>query len=150
MPQRDLKSNISVVHLGNLTLSGVTPAASSWVDTRGYDSCVLIAVNNTVTDAGTASGFSFVVQDSDTTAAADAVAVADAELNGLESALTVTSDAADNAIAGLIGYVGNARYARLQATGTTNTAADVSVIAILTKAHLTGTMSGVGTAVAAT
>lgn len=150
MPQRDLRHNIQVVHLGNLTLSGATPAASSWVDTRGFDSCVFVAVNNTVTDAGTAAGFSFEVQDSDSTAATAATAVANAELNGLESDLTVTSDSADNAIAGIIGYVGDARYARLEATGTTGTDADVSVVAILHKGARMDTDSGVGTAVAAT
>ena len=45
MPQRDLKNNIAVVHLGNLSLSGATPASSDWVDTKEYDSVVLIAVN---------------------------------------------------------------------------------------------------------
>lgn len=150
MPQQDLKNNIAVVHLGNLALSGTTPAASSWVDTRGYDTCTFVVVNNTVTDAGTASGFSFEVQDSDSTAGSSAEAVADTELLGLEADLTVTSDAADNAIAGLIGYVGDARYARLRATGTTNTDADVSVIAILSHGHLMPTMAGVQTAVSAT
>lgn len=150
MPQRDMKNNVQVVHLGNLALSGTTPAASAWVDTRGFDTCTFIVVNNTVTDAGTASGYSFTVQDANDTAASSAVAVDDAELIGLESALTVTSDAADDAIAGTIGYVGDARYVRLNAVGTTNTSADVSVLAILTKAHLTPEMSGVGTSVAAT
>lgn len=150
MPQRDFKNNVQVVHLGNLTLSGTTPAATDWVDTRGFDSCTFVAVSNTVTDAGTAAGFSFEVQDADDTAAASAAAVADAELIGLESALTVTSDAADDAIAGTIGYVGDARYARLEATGTTLTNADVSVIAILERGPRMPSSSGVGTSVAAT
>lgn len=150
MPQRDMKNNMQVVHLGNLTLSGVTPASSSWVDTRGWDACTFVVVNNTITDAGTASGYSMVVQDSDTTAAADADAVADAELVGLESALTVTSDAADNSVAGTIGYVGDARYARITVTGTTGTGADVTVLAILEKGARVPTEAGVGAAVAAT
>lgn len=150
MPQRDMKNNMQVVHLGNLSLSGTTPAASDWVDTRGYDTCTLIAVNNTVTDAGTASGYSFVVQDNDDTTAAGAAAVADDELLGLESALTVTADGDDDAVAGIIGYVGDARYVRIEATGTTGTNADVSVIAILTKAARLNDMAGTGTSVAAT
>jgi len=150
MPQQDLKNNISVVHLGNLSLSGTTPDASDWVDTRGYDSCTLVAINNTVGDAGTAAGYSFVVQEGDDTTAAGASAVADAELIGLESALTVTADDADHAIAGYIGYVGNSRYVRLNVTGTTGTDADVSVIAILGHVSRRPSMSTTGTSVAAT
>lgn len=150
MPQREMKNNMQVVHLGNLTLSGTTPASSAWVDTRGWDTCTFVIVNNTVTDAGTASGYSFVVSDSDTTVGASAVAVDDTELEGLESALTVTSDSADNSIAGTIGYKGDARYARVTATGTTGTNADVSVMAILTMGSRVPTDAGVGTSVAAT
>lgn len=150
MPQRDLKNNIQVVHLGNLSLSGATPAASDWVDTKGFDTCTFVAVNNTITDAGTASGYSFEVQENDDTTDAGATAVADAELLGSESDLTVTSDGADDALAGIIGYVGNARYARLEGTGTTGTNADVSVIAILSNGAQMPTNSGVGTSVAAT
>ena len=131
MANRDGKNGLQIVHLGNLTLSGVTPAASDWVDTKGFDKVTFIPINNTVTDAGTASGYSFEVQESDLTTAASATAVGDTELVGLESALTVTVDGDDNTVAGTIGYVGNARYVRVRATGTTNTAADVSIIAVL-------------------
>lgn len=131
MAQRDGKNGMQIVHLGNLTLSGTTAAASDWVDTKGFNKVTFVPINNTVTDAGTASGYSFEVQESDTTAAADATAVADAELVGLESALTVTADGDDDTAAGSIGYVGNARYVRVRATGTTGTDADVSVVAIL-------------------
>ena len=149
MPYRDSKNHLQVVHLGNLTLSGVTPAASDWVDMRGFDSCTFIAVVNTVTDAGTASGFSMEVQDNSDTTAAGAAAVPDAELLGLESALTVTSDAADDSVPATIGYVGNERYARVNVTGTTLTDADVSVIAVLSRAAQQPP-SDVGTSVAAT
>jgi len=150
MPQRDMKNNMQVVHLGNLSLSGATPAASDWVDTKGFDTCTFVAVNNTVTDAGTASGFSFEVQEGDDTTAAGAAAVADAELLGAESALTVTADGDDDAIAGTIGYVGNSRYARVVATGTTGTDADVSIVAVLTMGARMDLDAGVGTSVAAT
>ena len=130
MPQRDGKSELQLIHLGNLALSGTTPAASAWVDTREFDKVTLVPVVNTVTDAGTVAGFSFEVQESNTTAAADATAVADAELLGSEADLTVTSDDADNTIAGGIGYLGTKRYVRIVATGTTGTNADVSVVAV--------------------
>jgi hypothetical protein len=150
MPQREMKNNTQVVHCGNLSLSGATPAASDWVDTRDFDSCLFVLVNNTVTDAGTAAGFSFEVQEGDDTTDAGASAVADAQLEGLESALDVTDDAADNAIAGTIAYLGSERYARIEATGTTGTDADISVIAILQHGHSMPDDAGVGTAVAAT
>ena len=149
MSQRDGKNSMQVTHLGNLTLSGTTPAASAWVDTREFNEVTLFPVINTVTDAGTAAGFSFEVQESDTTAASAATAVADAELVGLESALTVTSDSADNSVSGGIGYIGSKRYVRLVATGTTGTDADVSVIAS-TGAASYEPRAFVGTSVAAT
>lgn len=149
MAQRDGKNELQLVHLGNLTLSGTSPAASAWVDTRGFDKVTLVPVANTITDAGTADGFSFEVQESDTTAAADATAVADAALIGTEAALTVTSDTADNSVAGGIGYVGSQRYVRIVATGTTGTDADVSVVAVLGDASYEP-RAFVGTSVAAT
>jgi len=147
---RDFKNNVQVVHLGNVTLSGTTPAASDWVDMRGWDSCLFIPVSNTITDAGTASGFSAEVQEGDDSTAAGASAVADGDLNGLETALTETADDADNSIAGIIGYRGNSRYARVNYTGTTGTDADVSVIAVLYNGHRVPDASPVGTSVAAT
>ena len=149
MPQRDMKNSMQVVHCGNLTLSGTTPASSDWVDTRGFDSCTFLLVNNTVTDAGTAAGFTTEVQDGDDTTDAGAVAVVNAQLTDLETDLTVTLDTADDDIAGAIGYLGAKRYARLDVTGTTGTDADCSVIAILMKAA-TAPPTSVGTALAAT
>lgn len=115
------------------TLSGVTPAKGNIVDMQGWNSLDFHVQTGTVTDAGTSSGFSFEVQESDTTADADFAAVADADLIGLESALTVTSDDDDNVAVGKIGYRGEKRYVRIVATGTTGTDATVSVSA--TKGH---------------
>ena len=146
---RDMLRNKQVVHLGNLTLSGSTPAASAWVDMRGFDACTIVMINNTITDAGDADGFTATAQHSDTTAAADAAAiVADDSVDG-SVAIQVTADDADDAIAGGIGYKGNSRYLRLNAVGTTGTNADVSVVAVLNKPHRAAT-TFVGTAVAAT
>ena len=150
MPQRDLKNNIQVVHLNEMTLSGVTPEATDWVDTRGFDSCTFVAVTGVVTDAGTAAGIVFEVQDSDLTTAASAVAVNDLELIGLESALSILADTDDTIISGTIGYKGDARYARLNATGSTLTDAIVIVIAILHNGDRMPSNEGVGTSVAAT
>lgn len=150
MSQRDGKSKLQLVHLGNLALSGTTPAASAWIDTRDFEEVTLVPIANTVTDAGTAlGGFTFEVQESNTTAAADATAVADLELTDLEATLQVTSDSADNTVVGGIGYLGSKRYVRLVATGTTGTDADVSVVAIASRATYEP-RAFVGSSVAAT
>lgn len=146
---RDMLRNKQVVHLGNLSLSGTTPAASAWVDVRGFDACTLVLVNNTITDAGTADGFTATVQHSDTTAAADAAAIVAADSVNGSIDIDVTSDTADDSVAGGIGYRGNKRYVRMNVVGTTGTNADVSVVAVLNKPHRAAT-TFVGTKVAAT
>lgn len=146
---RDMISNKQMVHLGNLALSGTTPAASSYVDLKGFDACTIVVVNNTITDAGTTSGFTATLQESADTTAAAASTVATSDTVGGANTITVTSDSADNAIAGAIGYKGNERYVGISVTGTTGTDADVSVFAILNKPHRAPTTFA-GTAVART
>jgi len=151
MAQRDLINSLEVVHLTNLTLSGTTPASSDWVDTRDCNSVTFMVVTNTVTDAGTAAGFSFAMQENDDTTGAGATAVASTDIVGANSDLTVTSDSADDSIPGIVGYVGRRRYVRLTATGTTGTDADVSVVAIKHRLNLRNQgRTLVGTSVAAT
>jgi hypothetical protein len=127
MAQFDMRNNAEFGLGLSATLSGATPAAGDWIDMQGWEALTFSVSTGTVTDAGTTSGFSFEVQESDTTAAADATAVADADLVGLESALTVTADDDDNKLIGSIGYVGSKRYVRIVATGTTGTDAAVTV-----------------------
>lgn len=147
---RDNKNSLQLVHMGApLTLSGTTPQASAWVDLQGFDSCTLLVMTGTVTDAGTASGIVCEVQESDLTTAVSATAVADAELLGAESALSILLDTDDNKIISAIGYVGNARYVRVNYTGSTLTDAIVRTVAILGHAH-TAPPTLVGTSVAAT
>lgn len=124
-------NNKQIVHLGNVAISGTTPAVSAYVDRRGFESCTLVVINNTVTDAGAAAGYTVTLQESaDTTGAgAGAVAAGDA-VNGTVT-IAVTSDSADNAIAGSMGYIGDERYVGITVTGTTGSNADISVIAIL-------------------
>lgn len=149
MSMRDMINNVQVVHLGNLTLSGTTPAASSWVDLQGFNACTLLLVANTVTDAGDANGFTATMQHGDTTAAASAAAVTASDVVGDTFTVQVTSDGADNTLAGGIGYNGNSRYVRFNVVGTTGTDADVSVLAVLGDPAYAATTL-IGTAVAAT
>ena len=149
MPQRDGKSSTEVVHLGNLTLSGTTPASSAWVDTKEFDEVTLVLVVNTVTDAGTAAGFTTEMQEGEDSTDAGASAVVDAQMIGLETDLTVTSDTADDTNGGGLGYIGSQRYVRFDVTGTTGTAADVSVLAICRRGSA-ATRTFIGTSVAST
>lgn len=112
------------------TLSGTTKAEGDWIDMQGWQSVTFSVGTGTVTDAGTASGFSFQVEEGDDTTDAGATAVADADLVGSESDLTVTSDADDDKMIGSIGYIGSKRYVRMTAVGTTGTNAVVNVHAV--------------------
>lgn len=123
------------------TLSGTTKSEGAWIDMQGWDALTFTVSTGVVTDAGTASGFSFQVEESDTTADADATAVADADLIGTEAALTVTDDLADEEFIGTIGYRGNKRYVRMTAVGTTGTAAVVACHAIKRRGLVEGTAS---------
>lgn len=146
---RDLISNMSTVDLTTDTLSGVTPNASAWVDTRGFGAAAIEVLTGVVTDAGTAEGFTGTLQHSDTTADSDAVNVTAAETTNGTTAITVTDDAADNIVAGVLGYNGTKRYVRVNYVGTTGTDAVVRTVARLGKPHKAPT-TYVGASVAAT
>ena len=142
MPNRDNLSNLQMVHLGALTLSGTTPSASAWVDCREFDSATLVLTTGAVTDAGTVDGFTAQLQEGADTTAAGAVDISGATI-------AVTSDTDDNKVIGAVRYSGIERYARLNITGTTGTNAVVSVYAILGNPGVAPT-TFVGTSVAAT
>lgn len=139
MAHFDMRNNAEYGLALSATLSGTTKAEGDWIDMQGWEACTFSVSTGTVTDAGTAAGFSFQVEESDTTADADATAVADADLIGLESELTVISDTADNDFIGTIGYRGSKRYVRMTAVGTTATAAVVTVHARKDKGASMGT-----------
>ena len=121
MAQFDMRNNAEYGLALSATLSGVTPAAGNWIDMQGWEAVTFSVSTGTVTDAGTTAGFSFQVEEGDDTTDAGATAVADADLIGLESALTVTADTDDNKLVGSIGYRGSKRYVRMTAVGTTGT-----------------------------
>jgi hypothetical protein len=146
---RDMLSNKQVVLLGTVTLSGTTPGATSWVDTRGFDAVTLMLATDTVTDAGATAGFTFTVQHSDTTVAGDAAAIVAADSVNGTIALSVTADGDDNKLIGGIGYKGSKRYVRMNGVGTTGTDATVKVYGILNVPHRAAT-TFVGSNVAAT
>ena len=128
MAMFDTRNNAEYAMALSATLSGTTPSAGGAIDMQGWEALTLIVSTGTVTDAGTASGFAFEVQESDTQDSGY-TAVADGDLIGTETALTVTAEAAANTLVGSIGYRGNKRYVRVVATGTTGTDAVVTVTA---------------------
>lgn len=146
---RDLISNMVTVDMSTDTLSGTTPNASAWLDTKGYSAAAIEVMTGVVTDAGTVEGFTATMQHSDTTAAVDAVDVTADETTDGNISVTVTLDTADNVIAGVIGYNGNKRYIRVNYVGTTLTDAVVRTIGRLGKPHKAPT-TYIGTSVAAT
>lgn len=135
---RDMLSNITLVRGAVQTLSGTTANNSALFDIRGYDAATFYVETGTVTDAGTAAGFTVKLQHSDTTVAVDFVDVPTDELlanSDGNKTITVTSDADDDVLKSGIGYAGNKRYVRAVATGTTATAAEIQILAVLGKPH---------------
>lgn len=130
MAQFDTRNGCEYAMALAAVLSGTTKAEGDWIDMQGFESLTFTVATGVVTDAGTASGFSFQVEEGDDTTDAGATAVADADLIGLESALTVTDDSDDGVLVGTIGYRGLKRYVRMTAVGTTGTDAAVNVHAI--------------------
>jgi len=129
MAQKDIYSDIAY-QLGIVaTLSGTTPGTALSVDLLGFQACTFAVFTGTVTDAGTAAGITWELQESDDNSAF--TAVADADLIGLESDLAITDDADDNKFIGKLGYIGASRYLRLIPTGTTGTDATVVATASL-------------------
>ena len=129
----DMRSETTTAFGISATLSGVTPSAGNIVDLTDYQAATFLYQTGAVTDAGAAGGFTVEVQHSDTTAAADFAAVADADLVGEESDLAVTADDVDSVAVGSIGYIGSKRYVRVVVTGTTNTDAVVNGVWALQK-----------------
>ena len=146
---RDSKRNTQVVHLGVLALSGTATIDSAWVDMRGFDKCTIFIANDTITDAGDGSGFTSQLVhsvDADDSNTEDCVA---ADTPDGVITVTTTSDADDDMISGGMGYVGSRRFVGVNLTGTTASAGDVNVFAILSGAHVKPT-TFVGTEVART
>ena len=117
----DMRSETTTAFGISATLSGATPAAGNIVDVTDYQAATFLFQTGAIADAGDAAGFVVEVQESDNTDAAAFTAVADADLVGLETDLTVTADGTDSVAVGSIGYIGNKRYVRVVVTGSTGT-----------------------------
>lgn len=150
----DIISEINLTHAAAQTLAGTTPNSSALIDMQGYEGLAVYVLTNTVTDAGTASGFTSVIQHSDTTAAASFVDCTAAQLipnSAGGTTLTVTSDTDDNVLVGGVGYRGGKRYVRVTTTGTSLTDAVVRVVFVRSKnASASAPLATTGSTTAAT
>lgn len=128
MSKRDYLNGCALATGGVATLSGVTPFESNIVDAKHCLGLTASLITGTVTDAGTASGFTMKLQESDTTADGDFTDVAAVDMVNGTQTLTVTADGDDDIGVGMLGYLGTSRYVRAVVTGTTNTNATVAVV----------------------
>jgi hypothetical protein len=130
MASFDILSGLNYTIGAVQTLSGTTPNNSALIDMRGWEGLTVLVDTGTVTDAGTAAGFTMKLQHSNTTVTGDFVDVTAADLlpAGGTTTVTVTTDAANNLLAGAIGYTGNLRYVRAVFTGTSGTNATVQPV----------------------
>lgn len=126
MHKMDMRSETTTAFGISATLSGATPSKGNIVDVTDYAAATFLYQTGAVTDAGAAAGFVVEIQESDTTADADFTAVADADLVGAETDLTVTVDSTDSVAIGSIGYIGTKKYVRAVVTGSTGTDAVVN------------------------
>jgi len=150
----DIIAELNLTQAAIQTLSGTTPNASALIDMQGYEGLSIYLLTNTVTDAGTAAGFTAVVQHSDTTAAAAFVDCTAAQLvpnSAGATTLTVLNDTDDDLLVGGVGYRGGKRYVRVNITGTTATAAVVRVLFVRGKnASTSAPLATTGSTTAAT
>jgi hypothetical protein len=140
----------SLVHMGKVTLNGAAAVASSLVDMQGYNALDIALVTGTITDAGTASGYTVKMQESDSTLGTSFTDVVAADAIGGVVSVTNAVDADDDKLIGRLGYVGRKRYVRLVATGTAGSAGDLHPVARIARSSLSRPNVAIGAAVAAT
>ena len=138
---RDLHNNIHAVPLFApiaAQTNSSTARVSAIIDTLGYDSCELILINGTNTDA--TATFAVLVEDGDDSDLVDdGAAVADADLVGTE--LLAAFAFGDDVECRKIGYIGPKRYVRVTVTPTSNDSGDwfMAGVAILGHPHIAPT-----------
>jgi len=129
---KDFHKNIKVVHTITPAAVGTTGIAggklSPVVDRQGYDSVEFVAMSGA--SASVADTIVPIVYEGDTTGGSF-TSVADADLIGSETALTLTAAKSKS-----IGYRGNKRYLKLRLYGVGTATAIVAAAAILARPHL--------------
>jgi hypothetical protein len=121
MASKDLMNHIHTVALIPPAVgitNANTAAVSSIIDTSGYESCTLVLVTGTETDAD--ATFTVSVEHGDVSNLSDTAAPASTDLVGT-TALASFTFAGDN-VTRKIGYIGSKRYVRLTVTPAANDA----------------------------
>ncbi|WP_287181245.1 hypothetical protein [Mesorhizobium sp.] len=133
MAIRDLMNNIHTVPLivPVAARTDNTAIVSSIIDTLGYESCTLVLVTGTNTDAD--ATFTVLVEDGDNSSLTDNAAVADAQLLGTEALAGFTF--ADDNECRKIGYVGSKRYVRMTVTPANNAAGNIFLAGVAVLGH---------------
>jgi hypothetical protein len=109
-----------------------TPIVSAIIDTLGYQSCTLVIVTGTNTDAN--ATFAVLVEDgNDSDLGDDGAAVPDAYLLGTEA--LAGWDFADDVECRKIGYIGPKRYVRVTVTPTGNDSGNIFLAGIAILGH---------------
>lgn len=108
-----------------------TPVVSAIVDTKGYESCTLVVITGTNTDAN--ATFAVLVEDGDDPALADNGAVDDINLVGTEELAGFTF--ADDVECRKIGYVGAKRYVRMTVTPSGNDSGNIFLAGVAILGH---------------
>jgi len=133
MAIRDLMNNVHPVPLIAPVAARTdnTAIVSAIIDTQGYESCTLLLVTGTNTDAN--ATFAVLVEDGDDSGLSDKAAVADAQLLGTEALAGFTF--ADDVECRKIGYVGNKRYVRMTVTPSGNDSGNIFLAGIAVLGH---------------
>jgi hypothetical protein len=133
---RDLMNNVHVVNAIPPVAARTdnTAIVSSIIDVRDFDSCMFAISVGANTDVN--ATFAVLLEESDASNMSGQNAVADADLNGLESLAGFQFD--DDNETRKLGYRGSKRYIRLTITPTGNDSGNIFVaaVAILGRAYI--------------
>ena len=108
-----------------------TARVSAIIDTLGYESCSLVLVNGTNTDAD--ATFAVTIDDGDNSALSDAAAVTAVNLVGTLALAGFTF--ADDIECRKVAYIGNKRYVRMTVTPTGNNSGDWFMAGVAIMGH---------------
>jgi hypothetical protein len=133
MPNRDLMNSIHVTPLivPVAARTDNTAIVSSIIDTLGYDSCTLVLVSGTNTDAN--ATFVVLVEDGNQSNLSDNAAVADENLVGTEA--LAGFDFGDDNECRKIGYRGSKRYVRVTVTPSGNDSGNIFLAGVAVLGH---------------
>lgn len=133
MASRDLHNNIHPVPLIAPVAARTdnTAIVSAIIDTLGYESCELVLITGTNTDAN--ATFAVLVEDGDNSALSDNAAVADDFLIGTEAEAGFTY--ADDVECRKIGYKGMKRYVRMTVTPSGNDSGNIFIAGVAILGH---------------